>query len=124
MPRDLPPSAVSIYYQNDLIWVQFTLPNSGKVSEVSFQNTPQGLAALSRFLMERERAFACHRPAHFATAAAPIQHIVNSWQRDPQAEAKAAKAKARAEAERFKSKPIQEQLSDLESLFESPNFDL
>lgn len=124
MPRDLPPSAVSIYTDGDELWVQYTLPFSGQSAEISFRNAPSGYMALWRFLAERQKAFAQAKPVLFGTPAAPIQHIVDSWQRDPTAKAKAAKAAKRAEAERFKSKPVKEQLSELSSLFDDPNFEI
>ena len=122
MPRPLPPSAVSIYSADGLLWVQTTAPN-GRTVELSFQPTPAGYAALSRFLREREIAFSSHTP-NYASPAIPIQHIVNSWYLDPNAEAKAKKAQARAEAERFKAKPVKEQLEELADLFSDPNFEL
>lgn len=121
MSREAPPSTCSIFYHNDQIVAQFTLPNSGQTGEVTFRNDERGLAALSRFLMERARAFDKPLPPQFGTPAVPIQHIVNSWHLDPLAGAKAEKAKARLEAERFKSKPVKEQIAELSTLFD--NFD-
>lgn len=115
MPRPLPQSAVSIYSANGHLWVQFPT-SSGRTAEVSFQPTPNGMAALQRFLREREIALSS--TPRYATPAAPIQHIVNSWQSDPQAEVKAQKAAERAERERFKSKPRKEQIAELTRLFE------
>jgi hypothetical protein len=53
----------------------------------------------------------------------PIQHVVNSWARDPNAEAKAERARERAERERFARKPLTEKLKDMEELFNDPNFE-
>lgn len=117
MPRPLPTSSASIYSFDGLIWVQFPT-SKGRTAEVSFQPTPAGFAALHRFLREREIASAGAHTPNYATPAVPIQHIVNSWQRDPAAEAKAQKAAERAERERFKSKPAKEQLEELRKMFE------
>lgn len=122
MSREAPPSACSIFYHNDEIIVQFTLPRCGQTGEVTFRNNERGLAALSRFLAERSRAFDKPLPPAFGTPAVPIQHIVNSWHLDPQANDKAEKARKRLEAERFKSKPVKEQLAELSEMFDELDF--
>jgi hypothetical protein len=122
MPHEAPPSACAIFYRNDEIFAQFTLPNSGQTGQVSFRNDPRGHAALARFLQERAKAFDKPAPPLFGTPAVPIQHIVNSWHLDPKAQDKAAKAAERAEAQRFKSKPAKEQLAELDSLFDTFDF--
>jgi hypothetical protein len=80
------------------------------------------MAALMRVLREREMAGAT-QPHRIAGPTMPIQHVVNSWARDPNAEAKAERARERAEKERFARKPLTEKLKDMEELFNDPNFE-
>ena len=122
MPHEAPPSACAIFYRNDEIIVQFTLPNSGQTGEVTFRNNERGMAALARFLMERAKAFDKPQAPQFGTPAVPIQHIVNSWHLDPKANDKAQKAKAQADSARFRAKPVKEQLQELDELFKSFDF--
>jgi hypothetical protein len=114
-------AATAIYSEGDFIFVQLRA-TKGYTTELSFPATPGGMAALLRLLREREMALAVS-PHAIALPVMPIQHVIDSWARDPNIEAKAARAHERAERERFRSKPREKQLEELSALFEKPNFE-
>jgi hypothetical protein len=107
-------AATAIYSEGDFIYLQLRA-TKGYTQELSFPATSGGMAALMRVLREREMALAT-QPHKIAGPSMPIQHVVNSWMRDPNIESKAAAAKARA-------KSPKEQMNDLAALFDDPNFD-
>ena len=113
-------AAASIYSEGDFIYVQLRA-SKGYTTELSFPATPGGMAALMRVLREREMASA-NTPHRIAGPTMPIQHVVNAWARDPNAEAKAEKARERAERERFARKPLTEKLKEMAALFDDPDF--
>jgi hypothetical protein len=114
-------AATAIYSEGDFIYLHLRA-TKGYTQELSFPATPGGMAALMRVLREREMAGAT-QPHRIAGPTMPIQHVVNSWARDPNAEAKAERARERAERERFARKPLTEKLKDMEELFNDPNFE-
>ena len=121
MSRTPPRHAASaIYSQGDFIYLQLRA-TKGYTTELSFAATPGGMAALLRVLREREMASAS-QPWRIADSGMPIQYVVDSWAKDPATAEKAARAKARADRDRFRSKPAKEQIAELTSLFEDPNF--
>jgi len=125
MSREAPRHAASaIYSQGDYIYVQMTA-DKGYTCELSFAATPKGMAALLRFLREREitAAKTPSAPYRFADKGMPIQYVVDAWARDPQVEAKAQRAHERAERERFARKSTKEKLDELSELFANPDFD-
>ena len=114
-------AATAIYSEGDFIYLQLRA-TKGYTQELSFPATPGGMAALLRVLREREMAGATARHA-IAGPTMPIQFVVDSWSRDPNAEAKALKARERAERERFANKSTKEQMTAIASLFDDPNFE-
>lgn len=122
MSRTAPFHAASaIYSEGDFIYLQLRA-TKGYTQELSFPATAGGMAALLRVLREREMASASTHHG-IAGPTMPIQFVVDSWSRDPNAEAKAHKAKERADKERFARKPPKEQMNELAALFDDPNFD-
>ena len=123
MSRTPPRHAASaIYSQGDFIYLQLRA-TKGYTTELSFPATPGGMAALLRVLRDREMASAS-QPWRIADSGMPIQYVVDSWSKDPSTAEKAARAKERADRARFRSKPAKEQLSELSSMFDDPDFDL
>lgn len=114
-------AATAIYSEGDFIYLQLRA-TKGYTQELSFPATPGGMAALLRVLREREMAGAA-QPHSIAGPTMPIQFVVDSWARDPDAAGKAERAKARADKERFANKPVKEQMTEIASLFDDPNFD-
>jgi hypothetical protein len=114
-------AATAIYSEGDFIYLQLRA-TKGYTQELSFPATPGGMAALLRVLREREMAGAT-APHKIAGPTMPIQFVVDSWARDPNAEAKAARAKERADKERFANKSTKEKLNELSALFDDPDFE-
>lgn len=114
-------AATAIYSEGDFIYLQLRA-TKGYTQELSFPATPGGMAALLRVLREREMSGAT---AHHGIAGPtmPIQFVVDSWSRDPNAEAKAERARERANKERFAAKPVKEQLTEISALFDDPDFE-
>ena len=115
-------AATAIYSEGDFVYVQLRA-TKGYTQELSFPATANGMAALLRLLREREMALAT-QPHAIAGPTMPIQFVVDSWSRDPNAADKAERARERAERERFARKPLTEKLEELSALFNDPNFDL
>lgn len=123
MSRTPPRHAASaIYSEGDFIYLQLRA-SKGYTTELSFPATAGGMAALLRVLREREMSSAS-QPWRIADTGMPIQYVVDAWSKDPATAEKAARAKERADRARFRSKPAKEQLSELSSLFDAPDFDL
>lgn len=114
-------AATAIYSEGDFIYLQLRA-TKGYTQELSFPATPGGMAALLRVLREREMAGATARHA-IAGPTMPIQHVVDSWSRDPDAAGKAERARERANKERFAAKPVKEQLTEISALFDDPDFE-
>lgn len=114
-------AATAIYSEGDFIYLQLRA-TKGYTQELSFPATPGGMAALLRVLREREMAGAT-APHKIAGPTMPIQFVVDSWSRDPNAESKAERARERADKERFAAKPVKEQLTEISALFDDPDFE-
>lgn len=109
-------AATAVYSEGDFVFLQLRA-SKGYTTELSFPATPGGMAALLRVLREREMAGAAS-PQRIAAPTMPIQHVIDGWSRDPQAEAKAFKARERADRERFRTKPREQQLAELSAMFD------
>lgn len=122
MSREAPRHATSaVYSQGDYVYVQL-VADKGYTQELSFPATTLGMAALLRLLRAREIAPAS-QSHYFAGPTMPIQHVVDSWASDPNAESKARKAREQNERERFARKPRKEQMAELAELFSDPSFE-
>lgn len=122
MSRTAPFHAASaIYSEGDFVYLQLRA-TKGYTQELSFPATSGGMAALLRVLREREMASASTHHG-IAGPTMPIQFVVDSWSRDPNAADKAERARERADKARFASKPVKEQLTEISALFDDPNFD-
>jgi hypothetical protein len=114
-------AAAAIYSEGDFIYLQLHA-TKGYTQELSFPATPRGMAALLRLLRQREMALAT-APQKIAAPTMPIQHVIDTWVKDPSIESKALRAKELADKERFARKPLKQKLEDLTELFNDPNFD-